>query len=121
VPPQTAASDKDALMRQVEAWRRDWESRNTALYLRHYAADFTVNGIKSNEWVADKRRVNQTKTWIKVDLSKISMFEYPGQKHMYMVSFDQSYRSNNLSNVTHKRQYWVQHNGIWKIVAENGA
>lgn len=121
VQPQTAVADKDALMRQVDAWRRDWESRNTALYLRHYAADFTANGTRLNEWAAGKRRVNQSKTWIKIDLSKISMFEYPGQKHMYMVSFDQTYRSNNLSNVTHKRQYWVQHNGIWKIVAENGA
>lgn len=121
VPPQSAEADKDALMKQVDAWRRDWESRNTDQYLRHYASNFTANGTKFNDWAAAKRRVNQGKTWINVDLSRISIFEYPGQKQMYMVSFDQNYRSNNLNNVMHKRQYWVQHNGSWKIVAENGA
>ncbi|MDR3392025.1 MAG: L,D-transpeptidase family protein [Sulfuriferula sp.] len=121
VAPQSAEADKDALMRQVEAWRHDWESRNTDHFLRHYAANFTANGTKFSDWAAAKRRTNQSKTWINVDLSRISMFEYPGQKRMYMVSFEQTYRSNNLNNVMHKRQYWVQQNGTWKIVAENGA
>lgn len=121
VPPQSAMADKDALIRQVEAWRHDWESRNTEQFLRHYAPNFTANRTKFADWAAAKRRVNQAKTWINVKLSKVSIFEYPGHKQMYMVSFEQNYRSNNLNNVMHKRQYWVQQNGNWKIVAENGA
>lgn len=121
VPAQSAVTSKDELMKQVESWRHDWESRDTEQYIKHYAANFTANKIKFSDWANAKRRVNQGKTWIKVALSRVSIFEYPGQKNMYMVSFEQDYRSNNLDNVMHKRQYWVNQNGNWKIVAENGA
>lgn len=121
VPAQSAEASKDELMKQVDKWRRDWESRDTEQYIKHYAPNFTANKIKFSDWANAKRRVNQGKTWIKVNLSRVSIFEYPGQKNMYMVSFEQNYRSNNLDNVMHKRQYWVNQNGNWKIVAENGA
>ncbi|MEQ1667869.1 MAG: L,D-transpeptidase family protein, partial [Sulfuriferula sp.] len=121
VPAQSAATSKDELMKQVDKWRRDWESRDTEQYIKHYAANFTANKIKFSDWAEAKRRVMQGKTWIKVDLARVSVFEYPGQKNMYMVSFEQNYRSNNLDNVMRKRQYWVNQNGSWKIVAENGA
>jgi hypothetical protein len=35
-----------------------------------------------------------------------------------VVSFDQDYRSNNLSNVMRKRQYWVHEGARWKILYE---
>lgn len=121
VPAQARENNKDELMKQVESWRQDWESRDTDRYIQHYAANFTANKIKFSDWANAKRRVNQGKTWIKVGLSHVSVFEYPGQKNMYMISFEQNYRSNNLDNVMRKRQYWVKQNGNWKIVAENGA
>jgi hypothetical protein len=40
---------------------------------------------------------------------------------MVVVTFDQDYRSNNLSNVMKKRQYWMKEDGAWKIVYEGGA
>jgi hypothetical protein len=40
---------------------------------------------------------------------------------MILVTFEQDYRSNNLSNRTHKRQYWSQEGGRWKIVHESVA
>jgi murein L,D-transpeptidase YafK len=121
VPAQSAQASKDEVMAQVEIWRRDWENRNTDEYIKHYAANFTANKIKFSDWADAKRRVMQGKTWIKLKLLHVSVFEYPGQKSMYMVSFEQDYRSNNLDNVMRKRQYWVNQNGVWKIVAENGA
>jgi hypothetical protein len=35
-----------------------------------------------------------------------------------MISFEQDYRSNNMSRKTHKRQYWSDENGQWRIVHE---
>ena len=38
-----------------------------------------------------------------------------------VVTFDQDYRSNSLSNVMKKRQYWVREEGKWKIIYEGAA
>ena len=35
------------------------------------------------------------------------------------VTFDQDYRSNNLSLRARKRQYWVEEGGRWKIAYES--
>jgi hypothetical protein len=38
-----------------------------------------------------------------------------------VVNFEQNYRSNNLSNVMRKRQYWIRESGQWKILYEGAA
>jgi hypothetical protein len=38
-----------------------------------------------------------------------------------VINFDQDYRSNNLSNVMRKRQYWVRDGGRWRILYEGSA
>ena len=48
------------------------------------------------------------------------MFRYPGENFV-VVTFDQDYRSNNLSNVMSKRQYWIREGGRWRIVYEGSA
>jgi len=65
--------------------------------------------------------VNSGKQWIKVGTTNISMFRNPGKEEMVVVTFDQDYRSSNLSNVMKKRQYWMKEDGVWKIVYEGGA
>src|SRR6266568_614211 len=42
----------------------------------------------------------------------------PGKDGLVLVTFDQEYRSNNLSNTVKKRQYWLQEDGRWRIVYE---
>ena len=61
--------------------------------------------------------MNAGKAWIKVGLERVSMFQYPREKFV-VVSFEQNYRSNNLSNVMRKRQYWVHEGARWKILYE---
>ena len=48
----------------------------------------------------------------------MSLFAYPGSAPMMMVTFEQDYRSNNLSNRTQKRQYWARDGNRWRIVQE---
>ena len=41
----------------VEQWRRDWETRNVKLYLRHYSKEYTGLGKNYDSWVQYKSRV----------------------------------------------------------------
>jgi murein L,D-transpeptidase YafK len=119
--PDNWRAQRNALVSQIENWRRDWENRDTDAYLRHYAKSFNANGHTLGQWAKQKRRVNAAKTWIKVDVSNVSMFLYPGYENLAVVNFDQDYSSSNLSTQMKKRQYWIKENNHWKIVYEDAA
>ena len=114
-------AQRNALASQLENWRHDWENRDTDAYLRYYAKNFNANGQTLAQWANQKRRVNGAKDWIKVDISNVSMFLYPGYGNIAVVNFDQDYSSSNLSSRMKKRQYWINENKHWKIVYEGSA
>lgn len=116
--PAVWRTERDAFMLQFQTWRSDWESLNTGEYLSHYARDFRSDGMDIAAWQEHKRRVNAAKTWIKVTLENVSVFRSPGKQDLMAVTFDQDYRSNNLTQRTRKRQYWVVEDGRWKIAYE---
>src|SRR5512137_3168811 len=95
--------ERDALLKSIEQWRKDWASRDTETYLSHYARDFSTGAMNLPAFAQQKRLVNSGKTWIKVKLSDMSVFPYPNQPDMVVVNFEQDYESNNLSNRMHKR------------------
>jgi len=109
------------LASSIENWRRDWESRNTEAYLRHYAKKFESNGQNLAQWSAQKAQVNAGKSWIKVRVSEVSLLLYPGKEDMAVATFEQDYASSNLSNRMMKRQYWIKENNKWRIVFEGTA
>jgi hypothetical protein len=110
-------AERRSLAAAVEQWRADWESRDTGRYLSHYSAKFS----DLEAWSAHKRKVNAGKRWIKVGLADVAMFRYPRQGDFVMVTFGQDYRSDSLSNVMRKRQYWVKEGARWKIIYEGAA
>ena len=114
-------AERRALLDSIEAWRQDWESLDTEKYLRHYAKRFQAGKQNLEQWAMQKRQVNAGKQWIKIEAGNISMFRNPGREEMVVVTFDQDYKSSNLSNVMKKRQYWIKEDGAWKIVYEGGA
>jgi len=114
-------AERTALSRSIDEWHRDWESLDTEKYLHHYSKRFQSGSQSLEQWSAQKRQVNSGKQWIKVGTTNISMFRNPGKEEMVVVTFDQDYRSSNLSNVMKKRQYWMKEDGVWKIVYEGGA
>ncbi|BBO20367.1 MAG: hypothetical protein HKUEN07_13730 [Rhodocyclaceae bacterium] len=114
-------AERSALSRTIEEWRSDWESLDTEKYLRHYAKRFQAGKQNLEQWAMQKRQVNAGKQWIKIEAGNISMFRNPGREEMVVVTFDQDYKSSNLSNVMKKRQYWIKEDGAWKIVYEGGA
>jgi murein L,D-transpeptidase YafK len=105
-------------MLQFQTWRADWESLDTERYLSHYARDFRSDGMDISAWSSHKQRVNAGKTWITLSLNNVSAFLNPGKQNLVAVTYDQDYRSNNLTQRTRKRQYWVMEDGGWKIAYE---
>ena len=116
--PAAWQAERDAFRRELEAWRADWESGDTARYLAHYASAFRSDGMGLERWRAYKRRVNAGKSWIKVALANVTVLRDPGPQPLMVVTFDQDYRSSNHARKTRKRQYWVLENGAWKIAYE---
>jgi len=121
--PGDAAILREKLTQHLENWRRDWESGKVDAYIRHYGSDFSSDNQNLAEWTKHKRQVNAAKNWIKVSISNVGMYLYPGRDDLVVVNFDQEYSSNNLSNKMKKRQYWMRENknGRWKIIYENAA
>jgi len=114
-------NERSSLAAAMEQWRTDWESRDTERYLGHYSERFNSGDQDLAAWQAHKRNVNLGKKWVNVGLSRVSMFRYPREGDFVVVNFEQSYRSNNLSNVMRKRQYWLKEGGRWKILYEGAA
>jgi murein L,D-transpeptidase YafK len=113
-------AERKSLAAALEAWRADWESLDTARYLRHYSARFHSGDQDLAAWSEHKRKVNAGKSWIKVGLWRVTMLQYPRERFV-VVSFEQDYRSSNLSNAMRKRQYWAKEGPQWKILYEGGA
>ncbi len=121
VKSDTLASLRKDLLKNIETWRENWESLNTANYLSHYAPGFSSGGQNLAAWSKQKREVNASKSWIKVKLERVSIFLYPGRDNLAVATFEQDYSSNNLSNRMKKRQYWINERGTWRILYEGAA
>ncbi len=120
--PTTSSEQRASLLSAVEQWRSDWQSKKTETYLSHYAHDFFSEDMNFESWAVHKRRVQQDKTSIKVNLSDISVFRYPNSsKPMVVVNFNQDYQADQFSHKMRKRQYWQLEEGHWKILYEGAA
>ena len=111
-------AERDGFLVAFRKWKGDWESLDANRYLSHYSRNFRSESRDFASWAAKKRATAGGKTWIKVGVSEVSLFEYPGSRDLMMISFEQDYRSNNLSNRTSKRQFWSREGGQWRIVHE---
>ena len=114
-------AERQSLLGMIDEWTKDWESRDVEHYARHYASRFEADGQNRQQWIEQKRKVTASKDWIKIETKNISMFRNPGKEDYVVVTFDQIYQSNNLSNQMKKCQYWIKEDGHWKIIYEGSA
>jgi murein L,D-transpeptidase YafK len=114
-------TERAGLAAALEQWRADWQSRDTGRYLAHYSQRFASGRQNLAAWAEHKRKVNAAKSWIKVGVSRVSMLRYPRERDVVVVSFEQDYRSDGLSNAMRKRQYWMKEGAQWKILYEGPA
>jgi murein L,D-transpeptidase YafK len=118
---EAQAQRADWLLR-LEDWREAWASVDTERYLDHYHPEFSSPDMTRAQFVAHKRRVNEGKTFIDVEITDLNLWRYPGvDQPMVLVEFTQRYTSNNYASVSQKQQYWRQMaDGQWKIFREVG-
>ncbi len=121
IGPAEWTQERETLNQAINAWRKDWESRDTEKYLAHYSRNFKTPDQDYKRFASQKRQVNNGKTHIEVKVSNLSLFRNPGKDDVVVATFDQDYRSNNLNNQMRKRQYWQREDGQWKIVYEGAA
>jgi murein L,D-transpeptidase YafK len=118
---QALQAERASLAAALEQWRADWQSRDTERYLAHYSERFSAPGQNFASWAEHKRKVASARNWIKVNLGRVTMLRYPSERDVVVVTFDQDYRSDGLSNLMKKRQYWAKEAGGWKIIYEGPA
>jgi murein L,D-transpeptidase YafK len=118
VSTEAWSSERQAFLKQLDQWRTDWESLDTERYLANYSRKFSTGGQDYDAYARAKKQVNSGKQWIKVGLSNVSAFRNPGREDLVTVTFDQDYKSSNLSNTMKKRQYWMREGSRWRIVYE---
>ena len=106
----------------IEKWRQDWQSRDVDLYLQHYSKEYVGLGKDYDSWVEYKRRVIPMKKFIKVNLTNKSVFLYPENPNLMVVTFLQDYASDTFNRKFIKRQYWkMENDGKWRIIYEGAA
>ncbi len=113
----------DSLTKAIERWRRDWESLDVEAYLRHYDARFRAGAMDLRAWARYKRRIARSKTFIRVQISKLMLLHDPHPHpfgELAVASFVQRYVSNNYRDITRKRLYLVRRSpdAPWRILAE---
>ncbi len=111
---------KRNLLDVIEQWKRDWESLDTQAYIAHYQPqDFNLGKGDYAAWVERKRSVNEEKNFVQVDLDIKSLFAYPGEKDMFIVTYEQRYLSDNFAGQSSKEQLWKRdQQGQWRIIYE---
>ena len=112
-------AQRQQVMQLLSAWLLDWESLDHERYRRHYArTGLDAYGRDFESWDGHKRWVNRKKTWIEVEYSRLNIFNYPGERDLLLMQFEQSYRSNNLEVDAPKELYWRKTGDDWRIVYE---
>ncbi len=102
----------------VHAWQSAWEQKDNDAYLAFYADDFSDLARDKAAWSEYKRRVNDSKRYIEVELNDVSMLVDPVQKDLVMVRFRQTYTSDNHTWRGRKEQIWRQSGARWEIIYE---
>ena len=116
--PEQWENERASFLKAFTRWKSDWESLDTTRYLANYSAHFHSKDRDFADWAASKRKVNAGKKWVKIGVNDMSLFAYPGTPGLMMITFEQDYRSNNMSKRTTKRQYWSREGSQWRIVHE---
>lgn len=119
---QSANPSKTQLLQSIEAWRKDWQSKDTERYLSHYSPRFFSVSTDFTGWANYKRRIQKVPGNLSIALSNMTILRYPdSQYHLAMVTFEQHYQTNEIHSIVQKRQYWINENQRWRILYEGPA
>lgn len=109
-----------SFLRVFLQWQTDWESLDVDRYLSHYSRNYSTEKHAYQTMVKQTRKNAEKKTFVKVNVDAIDIFQYPGEIDLVMVVFNQDYQSNNYKLRYRKQQFWEREDD-WKIVYEGRA
>ncbi len=113
------ASEVEAVLASLEAWRVAWQSQDLDAYFSAYASDYIPTGKYASlaAWKAYKKRVIANKAYIKLDLSDIKV-ELSEDGNVARVRFNQAFHSNNYNGNDVKVLKLEKGQKGWKILRE---
>ncbi len=121
VTNEEISNSRQKLTSRMRLWARAWESKDPEKYLSFYSKQFSDTEKNYQQWASYKRRVNTNKRFIKIRLSDLGIYAYPGQDQLAMAEFYQNYSSNRFHSKGWKRQLWKHEaDGEWRIIYEKG-
>jgi len=114
---------RDSVKSSIEAWAKAWSSRDHANYINHYDTRFQHDNHDFKSWDKYKKRVNGSKSYIRVKLSDMTLIHDPhrwAEGEMVVAEFAQDYESSNLNSTSRKRLYLTRPDADspWKILIE---
>jgi tetratricopeptide (TPR) repeat protein len=115
--PARAQGGGEEVLQTVLAWAGAWSKQNVESYLAFYAQDFkTPKGEARSEWEAARRqRISSPK---KIEVAVESLKITLKDRNNAVVSFRQTYRSDNLKIRSSKTLVMVRNEGRWLIQQE---
>jgi hypothetical protein len=116
-PARAQDGSGEEVLQTVLAWAGAWSKQNVETYLAFYAQDFkTPKGEARSEWEAARRQriSNPKKIAVAVESPKVTLKDHNNA----VVSFRQTYRSDNLNIKSNKTLVMVRSEGRWLIQQE---
>lgn len=117
-PAQKSLDRGRSVQAAFDAWRTAWANKDNAAYLCWYADEFSDFSRNKRQWSDYKSRVNNSKRWIEVEASQVSIYADPVQPQLVTVRYYQQYSSNNYNWRGWKEQLWRETDAGWRIVYE---
>jgi len=117
-----AAADEDAagsdagILSFIAAWRDAWESRDLLTYLASYDAAYQGRETSPQAWQAARRRIIGKADAIRIEIADLGIAIQ--DRDRAVVTFRQTYRASNRSDVGAKKLRLRRIGGHWRIVAE---
>ena len=116
--PGTVQPSSD-ILEALELWQQSWNEKDNETYLSMYHDEFTDSRRNLTQWKRYKTRVNNSKQFIDVKLSELSVVAYPGEENLVAARFYQRYNSDNFSWKGWKQLLWRRNGaGQWQILYE---
>ena len=104
----------------LDEWKKAWESRDTERYLSFYSRDFmNGEGMNYERFKEHKRRVNQSKKFIKLQIEdRAFLLSQKDGGQVAVLRINQDYSSDNFKSHTRKILYLREEQGRWKIIGD---
>ncbi len=106
------------LEQSFKSWREAWEARDNKVFLSFYASDYNDFIRNKSQWSSYKSRVNNGKSWIQVEASKMSFYADLANPELVTVRYYQDYKSSNYQWRGWKEQLWRETDAGWHIIYE---